>query len=100
MAENSAPLTVGTLKELLEAQTNDIKKIETTLKSEIKKSENEVKTYIEERLLDLTNTVNLLKSNVAENSTDIKDIKKQNDREKRQRNVIIFKVPEEESNTT
>lgn len=99
---SDTPITVSVLKDLLREQTDEGKKhldeLKKTLKDEIKKSEEQVKQHIEEQLMEVRSDVDGLKETVKENKEEIQDMKKENDREKRSRNLIIFKIPEEESN--
>lgn len=98
--ESTAPLTVGVLKSLLEAQTTNFKNMEESLKKEIKRSEDEVKRHTEDQLLEVKSSISKLEENVVRNADSIKDLRKDNEREKRLRNLIIFKIPENETNRT
>lgn len=98
---SDVPLTVSVLKQLLKEQTEEAKKhihgLETTLKDEIKKSEEQVKQHLEEKLLEVKKDVDELKTDVTVNKQEIKEIRTQNDRESRRRNIVLFKIPEGES---
>lgn len=100
---DEAPLTVGILKKLLSEQnmesSKNMKNIENNLKEEIKKSETHVKEYLEIQLGEVKTDVNNIKESLKKNSQDIHNIKKENDRGKRLRNILLFKIPENESNS-
>lgn len=99
---SDTPLTVDILKQLLKDQTeegrNDMNKMESSLKDEIKKSEEQVKEHVEKQLFEVKNDVNLLKQSVEVNCQEISDLRNQNDRERRMRNLVIFKIAEDEIN--
>lgn len=93
------PITVSVLKDLLKEQTENYNKnmqdLGNSLKKEIKKSEEQVKEHMEQQLLEVKNEVNALKETVEEDHQVIEDLKRENEREKRLRNIIIFKIPED-----
>lgn len=100
--KNESPLTVGILKELLKEQTKEstknLRDIENNLKLEIAKSEKHVKEHVEKQLLEVKGDVHCLKESVKKNTEEIRYMKIENDRRKRLRNLVLFKIPEDEIN--
>lgn len=97
---DDAPLTVSILKELLKEQTNEgkqnIAKLENNLKEKIKNSEKHVKEHLEKEVSEVKKDVSDLKESSKKNNEDIHNLRKENDRGRRLRNLVIFKIPEDE----
>lgn len=96
--EVDVPLTFSILKQLLEAQTTDLRNEINDVKSEIQQSEEKVINHIEEKLMEVRTDINDLQTKLKEKDEEIQALKTGNDRERRSRNIVIFKVPENESN--
>lgn len=99
--ESSEPLTADFLKSLFASQRNDIKKdlkdSEDLLKEEIQKSEKKVIQHMEDKLVEVKTDIDDIKIKLQEKDLEIQTLKDESDREKRSRNIVIFKIPENES---
>lgn len=97
MDEENQPLTAALFMKFMNQQTEEIKSV----KNDIKHSAESIKTQI----TDISKTIEGLKTTIdsqevklCEHDIKINTIETVNDREKRSRNIVIFKIPENETN--
>lgn len=88
---DSTPLTVGILKALLDLQSSQ-------LNTNIKKIEDNLKKHSDGQISEIREDVNGLRNQLKDKDEEIRLLKRENERQKRQRNIILHKVPESETN--
>lgn len=88
---SDTPLTVGVLQALLTKQTEQ-------LNENLKKTEENLKNHTEAQIKEIRTDVDTIKEQIKEKDDQIKDIRRENEKQKRQRNLILHKIPESEKN--
>lgn len=78
----------------IESAKSDVLK---SVKEDIEKAKKEVMEHVDVKLDEVKNDVDDLKLKVQVNDDEISNIKLAGDRERRSRNIVLFKIPEEEN---
>lgn len=89
--EEDQPLTLGMMKTLLSLQSD-------SFKTELNNTEARLKKHSDEKFNNIQNDVNCLKNQLKEKDDEIRQLRLDNERQKRHKNIILHNIPESGEN--
>lgn len=93
--DDSQPITASFLVKVLGLQTDQLEK---KLESKLKATEENLIKHSDEQIKVVREDVEALKEQMKQKDDEIRELRRENEKQKRHRNLILHKIPETESN--